>query len=100
MSFSSHFDYAAGASGTVTVPAGRYVTGIACHATSAGTLTILAQGEETSAGTTGASIPLPAGVGLSLGAPVIRGDINELGPGSVFTFVGTDMYLLAYTRVR
>lgn len=95
------FKYNAGASGTVTVPAGRAVTGVTAHATGSGaTLTIAAKGDNTPADSTGDSIPIPAGTSISFGVPVIEEDVDQLGPGTVFTFTGTDSYLVIYRQIK
>jgi hypothetical protein len=96
MTMASRFSYDAGASGTVTVPAGKKVVGIACHASGAGSFTIAPTGPNDAAAVTGASIPLPAGTSFSIGRPVLDGDQNEVGPGSVIIFTGTDSYFVAY----
>jgi hypothetical protein len=67
------WDYQAEASGTITVAANRRVIGIAAHSTIGGSLTI----------NSGASIPIPANSGISIG-PVG----NLVAPVLVFT--GTD----------
>lgn len=95
------FKYNAGASGTVTVPHGRCITGVTAHATGSGaTLTIAAQGESTDADSTGDAIPIPAGTSISFGVPVIEENIDQLGPGTVLTFTGTDSYFIVYRQVK
>jgi hypothetical protein len=90
----SQFSYQAGSSGTVTVPAGVFVTAIAVHATSAGSFTITPKGPGTVApATAGASVPIPAGVGFSLEF------LGELGPGTVIVFTGTDMYFVRQAKL-
>ena len=85
------FNYAAGAAGVYTVPANSYVLGMSCHSTAGGTLVINPNG----AGA-GPAITIPAGVSLSLSGSVLGTmfQTNEIGPGSTFTFVGTDSYLV------
>jgi hypothetical protein len=93
---SSRFSYAAGASGAVTVPAGSYVVGLWCHATGAGaTLTITAAGPDVSTPVAGPAIPIPPGAALSLSRPLLLGNSDELGTGSVLVFAGTDSFLVA-----
>lgn len=95
------FKYNAGVSGTVTVPSGRAVTGITAHASASGaSMTIAAQGADTAADPTGDSIPIPAGASISLGVPVIEQNDEQLGPGTVIVFTGTDSYLIVYRLVR
>lgn len=89
------FGYYAGSSGTVTIPAHVYITGIGCHATTAGTLAMTLVGPWSDGGAS-PSIPIPAGVGWSA-PPEIIGALNSLGPGSVITFTGTDSYTITYT---
>ena len=98
MSNPSIYSYAAGASGTVTVPTSTFVTGFSCHATSAGTLTIAPSGPDVTSPVTGPSIPIPAGTSLSVSAPTLHGQQDELGDGTVFTFTGTDSYIVWYQK--
>jgi hypothetical protein len=81
MSELDRFMYDAGASGNVTVPSGRYVRGVLCHAaaaTSNATLTITPQGEDTAAGLAGPPIPIPGGTAISFGVPVLDPDLGVL----------------------
>lgn len=72
--------YAAGASGTVSVPAGMKVTAIVCHSTTGGSLTIGG----------GASIPVPAnGQFFDASTPYV-GAIS-------IVFTSTDSYYVAWT---
>lgn len=71
------WSYYAGTSGTVSVTAGQRVIGIGVHATTAGSLTING----------GATIPVPAGVGISIN-PLA----NVVAPTIIFT--GTDSYFV------
>lgn len=73
------WDYRSGVSGSVTIPTGGRVIGIAAHATTAGSFTING----------GNSIPVPANVGVDV-AP--RGNLTA--PTLVFT--GTDSYLVEF----
>ena len=83
----SQFSYAAGASGSVTVPASVVVTGFGCHASADGaTLTITPKGALQN-GAAGPAIPVPNGTSLASGA--LQG-LGQLGPGSIFAFAGTD----------
>jgi hypothetical protein len=77
------FSYAAGTSGSYTVPPGSYVTGITCHATSAGSLVISG----------GATITIPAGSTFSASAPLL-GTNNQIPAGSTLVFTGTDAYVV------
>jgi hypothetical protein len=89
------FVYFSGTAGTVTVPSGSYVTGLSCHATGSGaSLTITPDGPNIPTPTAGSAIPIPAGAAYSLSRPVIAGNANELGAGSVFVFAGTDAYIV------
>jgi hypothetical protein len=92
--------YAAGTAGTVTVAAGSYVTGVSCHATGAGaTLTITPNGPGVADAAAGAAIPIPAGGAYSLARPVLVGNSQELGTGSIFVFSGTDAYVVTLEHV-
>lgn len=95
------FKYNAGASGTVTVPEGCCVAGLAVHATGAGaTFTIAAQGVDTDQSPAGDAVPVPAGSALAFGAPVIEVNLQLLGPGTQFVFTGTDSYFIVYRLLR
>jgi hypothetical protein len=94
------FFYAAGSSGTYTVPAGSYVTGVSCHATGGGaTLTMTPNGPGVVSPVAGPSVPIPAGAALSLTRPLLQGNSQEFGTGSVFVFANTDAYILTLTQV-
>lgn len=96
------FLYAAGTAGAYTVPSGAFVTGITAHATGSGaylTIAVQAVGQATDAGT-GPQVPIPAGVGIELGRPVLLGSVQELGPGTVITTSGTDSYLVTLVQAR
>ena len=86
------FTYLSGTSGTVTVPAATYVTGVGAYATTAGTLVITPNGQGVTAPVAGPSIPIPAGVGWSLLVPVLVRAPQELGAGTIFVFTGTTSY--------
>jgi hypothetical protein len=73
------WDYRAGASGTVNVPAGGRVLGIAAHSAGGGSMTING----------GASIPIPANVGIAF---TPQG--NLVAPTLVFT--STDSYAVEF----
>jgi hypothetical protein len=91
------FFYAAGTAGTVTVAAGSYVTGLSCHATGAGaTLTITPAGPDVTVPVAGPAIPIPAGGALSLSRPLLLGNSDELGTGSILVFAGTDAYVVTF----
>ncbi len=79
--------YASGVSGTYTVPAGAYVLGVTCHATTAGALTLNPTGGSNSA------IPLPAGSAFSIAEPLL-GTNGQLVAGSTIVFAGTDSYVV------
>ena len=89
------FFYAAGTSGTVTVAAGSYVTGISCHATGSGaTLTITPSGPDVTSPVAGPAIPIPQNGALSLSKPLLTGNSDELGTGSTLVFSSTDAYIV------
>ena len=88
------FTYLSGTSGTVTVPAGTYVTGVGAYATTAGTLVITPNGQGVTAPVAGPSIPIPAGVGWSMLVPVLIRAPQELGAGTIFVFTGTTSYTI------
>jgi hypothetical protein len=95
MSGGSRFFYASGASGSYTVPAGAFVTGIWCHSSGDGaTLTITPARPDVRTPVAGPAIPIPSGAVLSVGRPTLAGNSDELGTGSVLTFVGSDAYLV------
>lgn len=71
------WSYHAGSAGTVNVPAGTRVIGIAAHATTAGSITIAG----------GDSIPVPATSGIA-----ITPNGQLIGPSIVFS--GTDSYFV------
>lgn len=87
----SRFTYDAGTSGSVTVPAGKSVTRVACIATAGGATLTITPGGANQTGVAGAAIPVPVEggwFGLAM--------LGELGPGTVFAFSGTASYLVTY----
>jgi len=94
----SRFSYDAGVSGTVTVPAGKQVIGMSCLSIGGGSFTVAPGGaNQPSPPTAGPSVPLPAGVAFDLSNSSI---LSQLGGGTVFTFTGTDTYMVAYAESR
>lgn len=94
----SRFSYAAGASGTVTVPAGAVVVRVTALSVNGGSITIAAGGPNQNATpTAGAPIPLPAGAWWSAEwAP----GVSPLGSGTQFVFTSTDSYYVEYATFR
>lgn len=89
----ARFSYDAGASGTVTVPAGVVVTRVACIATAGGATLQITPGGANQTGAAGATIPVPVEggwFGMSM--------LGELGAGTVFTFTGTASYVVTYAK--
>lgn len=89
----SKFSYDAGASGTVTVPAGKAVTRFAAIATTDGATLTITPGGAGQSGVAGAAMPIPVAggwFGLSM--------LGELGAGSVLAFSGTASYLVTYAQ--
>jgi hypothetical protein len=81
--------YAAGVSGTYTVPVGNFATGVSCHASAPGvSLTITPVGKPA-----GPAIPVPEGSAFGLTEPLI-GTANQLAAGSTLAFAGTDAYVV------
>lgn len=80
--------YGAGTSGTYTVPAGAYATGLTCYSAAGGTLVITPVGQGA-----GPSITIPAGVPFSMAEPLL-GTANQLNAGSTLAFTGTDSYVV------
>ena len=92
----SLYFYTAGTSGTYTVPAGSYVTALACYATSGGaTLTITPSGPGVTTPVAGPAIPVPTNGGFNLSKPVLVGNSNEMGTGTVLVFSGTSNYFVS-----
>lgn len=88
---------------TYTVPAGAYVTGVTAHASAAGAyMTIAPYGSGYTGGEpiVGGQISIPSGAGFALGKEVLFGSLSELGPGSIFTFVGVDSYYVQLTQAQ
>ena len=99
MSSSLLFDYLAGTSGTVTVPANFFVTGIQAHASVAGaSLTVTPVGADGGGGIALAAIPIASGSTLALGGPAILGHADEIGPTSSMVFASTDSFLVTLRR--
>jgi hypothetical protein len=90
---SGPISYDTGSAGTVTVPSGKSVLMITCHATTAGTLTITPKGAGQT-GTAGGAIPIPAGAALTFEM------LGAIGEGTVLVFSGTDSYLVTYVQPR
>jgi hypothetical protein len=80
--------YAAGASGTVTIPAGMQLLQVHAHATSAGTVVIFG----------GASIPIPAGAGWGWQIQHLNWVSGSARFSNALTlvFTGTDAYFVEY----
>lgn len=94
----SRYSHAAGASGTVTVPAGVTITGIKCHSTAGGTLTLTPKGANQN-NTAQAAIPIPASSDWFEFPPHIL-SFGQLGEGTVIAFASTDSYLVTYATFR
>ena len=76
-----------GTNGTVTVPAGSYVTLITATAGgSGGTITITPAGPSITDAQASPPITLAANQPFALGKPVLQGNPNELGVGSTIVF--------------
>jgi hypothetical protein len=90
----SRYSYDAGTSGTVTVPASKYVTAIYAYgsAAAAGSLTITPGGANQKP-IAGSAITIPAGVWFVLNF------LGQLGPGSVLVFATTDSYYVEYATM-
>ena len=96
--------FATGVSGTYTVPRG-YVVGLSAIASATAdggldsggvgaTVTITPNGPNITDGAavTQPPILIPAGYNWSVGRPVIQGNENEMGKGTVIVFYGTQTY--------
>lgn len=94
----SRYSHAAGASGTVTVPAGSNVTSVSCHSTGGGTLTITPGGANQT-GVAQTAIPIPAGSDWFVIPPHVVA-LGQLGGGTVLVFTGTDSYIVTYATFR
>ncbi len=94
----SRFSYAAGTSGTVTVPAGATVVRVMCLSVGGGSLTISPGGpNQVAPPAAGSAIPLPAGSWWNAEwAP----GVGPLGNGTVFVFASTDSYYVEYATMR
>lgn len=89
----SHYSHKAGISGTVTVPAGYFVTGIAaCAASAAGSIAITPGGANQTA-TALDTITLPNVGWFSCAF------LGELGPGTIIVFTTTDAYLVKLAKM-
>lgn len=89
----SQFTYAGGASGSVTVPAGRVARRVKCCATSGGATLTITPGGAGQTGVAGDAIPIPNGAqwfDLEL--------LGELGAGTVLAFAGTASYFVAFAK--
>ena len=85
--------YAAGTSGTYTVPSGAYVTSFSCHASAAGaTLVMTMTGPGITTFDAGPSIVIPAGGAYGLEQPTLPP--TALGAGAKLVFTGTDSYAI------
>ena len=90
----SQFSYAAGVSGTVTVPAGVFVRSIRALGAGGATLVITPQGPNQS-NTAGSSIPLPSST------QYWECDfLGELGPGTTLAFTSTASYFVSYAKFK
>ena len=90
----SQFSYSAGTAASVTVAAGKQVTGIACHASGSGATLTITPGGPNQAPVAGDAIPIPPTGWFSIRF------MGELGPGTVLAFSGTDSYLVTYAKLR
>lgn len=92
------FSYAAGASGTVTVPSGAVVVRVMALSVGGGSFTISPGGpNQTNPVVAGNSVPLPAGAWWSAEwAP----GLSPLGNGTVFIFTSTDSYYVEYSTAK
>jgi hypothetical protein len=95
------WSYAAGTSGTVTVPARSYVSGItACAGGDAAGATVTVGAVGTAAdgaaldGSAGPTVTVP--ISGCWSPPSLEGFRFSLGPGAVLTFVGTTNYTVTY----
>lgn len=78
--------YAAGASGTVTIPPGCQLVQVHAHATSAGTVTIFG----------GDAIPIPAGAGWGWQIQHLNWVSGKPPNDNDIVFTGTDAYFVEY----
>lgn len=78
--------YAAGAAGTVTLPANAILVAVVAHATTAGSFSIFG----------GASIPVPANTQIALDFKHALFQANSASKALVFT--GTDSYFVHYVQ--
>jgi hypothetical protein len=97
--------FATGVSGTYIVPRG-YVVGFSAVASTTAdagvdggtggyaTVTITPSGPNVGTPVAQPPIYIPAGLNYSTGRPVIQGNTNELGVGSIFVFSGTSTYTI------
>ncbi len=99
--------YAAGTSGTYTVPTGAFVTmlsavaqGDAAADASAGYIQITPNGLGYEVVDAGPEILLGASQTFTLGRPTLVGSLYELGPGSVIVFSGTTQYVVTMVQAR
>jgi len=94
----SRFSYAAGASGTVTVPSGAVVVRVMTLSVGGGSFTIAPGGPNQVAGpVAGSSVPLPAGTWWTAEwAP----GLSPLGGGTQFVFTTTDSYYVEYATAK
>lgn len=79
--------YAAGASGTVTLPSGAVLIKVLCRSSAGGTLTIFG----------GASIPIIANA-ASFDLDLKHANFVAQGTANTLVFTGTDSYFVHYVR--
>lgn len=94
--------YAGTSGGTVTVPAGAYVTLLTATGNSDGgiaTITVTPNGVGYPSIDAGPPITILAGSGFSWGRGVLIGSLSELGPGTVIAFSGTATYFVSIAWV-
>lgn len=93
----SRFSYDAGTAGTVTVPSGKIVVMFTAASIAGGSMTIAPGGPNQPTPSAGSSIPIPAGIPLSL---AWEPGMSPLGGGTVFVFTSTDSYLITYAQLK
>jgi hypothetical protein len=96
----TNYQYTAGTSGSVVVPALAYVSGMAACSSAGGTITVapvgsMPDGAVLDGSVAGATITLPAGSCWSMPNPA-PGYLFNLGPNTTVTFTGTSTYYVQY----